>query len=328
MARWRSRPSRLPDIVITATRGPELTERTGSAISVVPQARDRHVQSAQHRRRAARRAGPRRHRDRGPWRHDERTPARRQPRPDAGADRRRARQRSGGGERRLRFLHGADRRDRAHRGAARSAERALRLGRDRRRRQHHHQEGRRAGAVQPAHRGGQLRHVKQHRIAHRIERTVVLCVHRRRTAQRRLLALRLPHSVDRSAFPQPGARRFDRWAGSARVGYDAGQGVRFEAGALGTRTRLDYDQASGAFPDTPSKAVRRFEQAWGRAAIDTGALTTASMSSPTAPTVVQRRHLSHQHAAAEHDLDHHGLHRRPRRGRVPGQSADGRASDR
>ena len=74
-------------------------------------------------------------------------------------------------------------------------------------------------------------------------------------------------------FPNLEPDGFDRWAGSARIGHDAGQGVRFEAGALGTRTRLDYDQATGAFPDTPSRAIRRFEQAWGRAAADTGALT-------------------------------------------------------
>jgi vitamin B12 transporter len=74
-------------------------------------------------------------------------------------------------------------------------------------------------------------------------------------------------------FPNLEPDGFDRWAGSARVGYDAGQGLRFDAGVLGTRTRLDYDQASGAFPDTPSNAVRRFEQGWARAAVDTGALT-------------------------------------------------------
>jgi vitamin B12 transporter len=74
-------------------------------------------------------------------------------------------------------------------------------------------------------------------------------------------------------FPNLEPDGFDRWAGAARVGYDAGQGVRFDAGVLGTRTRAAYDQASGAFPDTPSGAIRRFEQAWGRAAVDTGALT-------------------------------------------------------
>ena len=82
---------------------------------------------------------------------------------------------------------------------------------------------------------------------------------------------RIPSIEARSPNLEPDG--FDRWAGSARVGYDAGRGARFDAGVLGTRTRIDYDQASGAFPDTPSKAVRRFEQAWGRAAVDTGALT-------------------------------------------------------
>lgn len=53
---------------------------------------------------------------------------------------------------------------------------------------------------------------------------------------------------------------FDRVGGSARVGYDAGEGVRLETGMLASFTRSAYDQASGTFPDTPSSATRLLEQ--------------------------------------------------------------------
>jgi vitamin B12 transporter len=74
-------------------------------------------------------------------------------------------------------------------------------------------------------------------------------------------------------YPNLESDGFDRWAGSARLGYDAGDGRRFEVGAIGSRTRADYDAASGTFPDTPSEATRKFGQAWARAAVDTGAVT-------------------------------------------------------
>ncbi len=61
---------------------------------------------------------------------------------------------------------------------------------------------------------------------------------------------------------------FDRVGGSARLGFDAGEGVRLEAGTLASFTRSDYDQASGTFPDTPSTATRQLNQIWGRAAAD------------------------------------------------------------
>ena len=48
---------------------------------------------------------------------------------------------------------------------------------------------------------------------------------------------------------------FDRVGGSARIGYDAGEGVRLEAGMLSSFTRSAYDQSTGAFPDTPSSAT-------------------------------------------------------------------------
>ncbi|TAK47856.1 MAG: TonB-dependent receptor [Xanthobacteraceae bacterium] len=76
-------------------------------------------------------------------------------------------------------------------------------------------------------------------------------------------------------FPNLDSDGFDRMAGSARLGYDAGQGYRAEAGLMSSRTRAAYDQATGAFPDTPSEASRLFQQGWGRVAVDTlgGAVT-------------------------------------------------------
>ncbi|WP_256378825.1 TonB-dependent receptor [Bradyrhizobium sp. Ai1a-2] len=72
---------------------------------------------------------------------------------------------------------------------------------------------------------------------------------------------------------------FDRVGGSARIGYDAGESVRLETGMLTSFTRSAYDQASGAFPDTPSSATRLLEQVWGRASFDTfGGVLTHSVS--------------------------------------------------
>ncbi|KRR11237.1 hypothetical protein CQ12_05105 [Bradyrhizobium jicamae] len=62
---------------------------------------------------------------------------------------------------------------------------------------------------------------------------------------------------------------FDRVGGSARIGYDAGEGVRLESGILSSFTRSAYDAATGAFPDTPSSATRLLQQVWGRASFDT-----------------------------------------------------------
>jgi vitamin B12 transporter len=74
-------------------------------------------------------------------------------------------------------------------------------------------------------------------------------------------------------FPNLESDGFERWAGSARLGYDEGDGRRFEIGALGSRTRADYDAATGTFPDTPSEATRKFGQMWARGAVDIGNLT-------------------------------------------------------
>ena len=69
------------------------------------------------------------------------------------------------------------------RGAARPAERALRLRRDRRRRQHHHQEGRRTGAVQRcAPKAGSYGTLSSIGSLTGSQRPVVLRVHRRRPA--------------------------------------------------------------------------------------------------------------------------------------------------
>ncbi|MDB5583515.1 MAG: hypothetical protein JWR80_8691, partial [Bradyrhizobium sp.] len=72
---------------------------------------------------------------------------------------------------------------------------------------------------------------------------------------------------------------FDRLGGSARVGYDAGDGVRLESGVLSSFTRSAYDQSTGTFPDTPSTATRQLNQVWGRASVDTfGGILTHNLS--------------------------------------------------
>jgi vitamin B12 transporter len=68
---------------------------------------------------------------------------------------------------------------------------------------------------------------------------------------------------------------YDRLGGSARVGYDSGEGVRFDSGFLSSFTRAAYDAATGTFPDTPSSSDKLLQQVWGKASIDTlgGVLT-------------------------------------------------------
>ena len=72
---------------------------------------------------------------------------------------------------------------------------------------------------------------------------------------------RFPNGLERD--------RFERLGGSARIGYDAGEGVRLESGVLSSFTSSAYDAATGAFPDTPSRATRLLQQVWGRATVDT-----------------------------------------------------------
>jgi vitamin B12 transporter len=72
---------------------------------------------------------------------------------------------------------------------------------------------------------------------------------------------------------------FDRVGGSARFGYDAGEGVRLEAGMLSSFTRSAYDQSTGTFPDTPSSANRLLQQVWARGSVDTfGGILTHSLN--------------------------------------------------
>ncbi|MCB1414067.1 MAG: TonB-dependent receptor [Xanthobacteraceae bacterium] len=61
---------------------------------------------------------------------------------------------------------------------------------------------------------------------------------------------------------------FDRIGGSARIGYDAGDGFRFDAGLTSTFMRSAYDYGFGAVPDTPSSANQLQQQIWARAAVD------------------------------------------------------------
>jgi vitamin B12 transporter len=70
-------------------------------------------------------------------------------------------------------------------------------------------------------------------------------------------------------FPNLERDGFGRIAGSARVGYDSGEGFRFDAGAMSSYLKSDYDAATGAFPDTPSVSTRWYSQANARATMDT-----------------------------------------------------------
>ncbi|MDB5634894.1 MAG: Vitamin transporter, partial [Tardiphaga sp.] len=76
-------------------------------------------------------------------------------------------------------------------------------------------------------------------------------------------------------FPNLENDGYDRLGGSARIGYDAGEGEKLETGYLSSFTRSAYDAATGTFPDTPSAATKQLQQVWGRATIDTldGVLT-------------------------------------------------------
>lgn len=69
-------------------------------------------------------------------------------------------------------------------------------------------------------------------------------------------------------FPNLENDSFDRVGGSARIGYDAGEGIRLESGIVHSFTRSAYDYATGAFPDTPSAATRLLQTVYGRVGID------------------------------------------------------------
>lgn len=61
---------------------------------------------------------------------------------------------------------------------------------------------------------------------------------------------------------------YDRVGGSARIGYDAGEGIRFEAGTVQSFTRAAYDAASGTYPDTGSSTDRLLQTVYGRVGLD------------------------------------------------------------
>lgn len=80
-------------------------------------------------------------------------------------------------------------------------------------------------------------------------------------------------------FPHLERDPFNRVGGSARIGYDAGDGVRLDAGISSTFTRAGYDAAFGKFPDTPSISDQLLRQVWTKATIDSlGGMLTQSIS--------------------------------------------------
>jgi vitamin B12 transporter len=70
-------------------------------------------------------------------------------------------------------------------------------------------------------------------------------------------------------FPTLENDGYSRFGGYGRLGYDPGNGFRFETGIMSITTRSQYDAAFGTLPDTPSKSERRFDSVWAKASIDT-----------------------------------------------------------
>lgn len=70
-------------------------------------------------------------------------------------------------------------------------------------------------------------------------------------------------------FPRLERDPFNRVGGSARIGYDAGEGVRIDTGIMSTFTKAGYDAGFGLFPDTPSVATQLQQQVWAKATFDT-----------------------------------------------------------
>ncbi len=86
-------------------------------------------------------------------------------------------------------------------------------------------------------------------------------------------------------FPNLEKDGFDRIGGSARVGYDAGEGFRFDAGLTSSFTRSAYDASFGATPDTLSNARQLQQQMWAKAAVDSlGGMLTQSITAFAAQT--------------------------------------------
>ncbi len=80
-------------------------------------------------------------------------------------------------------------------------------------------------------------------------------------------------------FPRLENDPINRVGGSARIGYDAGDGIRFDAGISSTFTKAGFDYAFGAFPDTPSVATQQLRQVWAKASFDSlGGMLTQSIS--------------------------------------------------
>ncbi|MDB5655071.1 MAG: hypothetical protein JWQ94_2684, partial [Tardiphaga sp.] len=84
-------------------------------------------------------------------------------------------------------------------------------------------------------------------------------------------------------FPNLENDGFDRLGGSARIGFDAGEGIRLQSGIVSSFTRSAYDAATGTLPDTPSAANRLLQTVYGRAILDSfgGVLTHAVTVSNT-----------------------------------------------
>jgi vitamin B12 transporter len=70
-------------------------------------------------------------------------------------------------------------------------------------------------------------------------------------------------------FPNLENDGLKRLSGSTRIGYDAGDGFRFDFGGVSSFTRAKLDAGTGTFPDTPSVADRWFSQVNARAELDT-----------------------------------------------------------
>lgn len=86
-------------------------------------------------------------------------------------------------------------------------------------------------------------------------------------------------------FPNLENDGFDRIGGSARVGYDAGEGFRFDAGLTSSFTRSAYDASFGSTPDTLSNARQLQQQMWAKAAVDSlGGMLTQSITAFAAQT--------------------------------------------
>ncbi len=82
---------------------------------------------------------------------------------------------------------------------------------------------------------------------------------------------RYGHRIGRieAQFPTLENDGFSRFGGYGRLGYDPGNGFRFETGIMSITTRAQYDAAFGTLPDTPSQTERRFHSVWAKASIDT-----------------------------------------------------------